>query len=323
MAEQILVGVASWADPEFIRDWYPHGMPQYQLLPYYAKHFNMVEVNSTFYAIPGKNIVARWAKQTPSNFTFDIKLPRILSWHSTPPDTLPSGLRKFAKPKGRGVERTHELVSEAVNVMNEVLKPLDQTGKMGIALLQLSPSFSPRNHKVDELGELLDELPWPTAVEFRNAGWAQGEQLKQTFDYLTKHDTAFVNVDGPRSKHFMIMPSICMANLSDYTYVRCHGRNAQGYIHGRTVAERFNYDYPDNELEEIADCVIGLARGTKRVHVVFNNNRSDYAPSAAERLQRILSKRPEGAGRSGRGPFSSDEAQISLRVPHTCPRKTN
>src|SRR5882672_8675362 len=98
-AGKVLVGTASWTDPGFIEDWYPPKLPARERLAWYAEHFNLVEVNSSFYAIPSQTVVANWAEQTPPGFVFDLKLPRLLSRHSTPLATLPRGLRPMAQER--------------------------------------------------------------------------------------------------------------------------------------------------------------------------------------------------------------------------------
>ena len=50
---RIVVGTSSWADPGFVEEWYPQGLPARDRLPWYAEHFDAVEVDSTFYAVPG------------------------------------------------------------------------------------------------------------------------------------------------------------------------------------------------------------------------------------------------------------------------------
>jgi uncharacterized protein YecE (DUF72 family) len=72
------------------------------------------------------------------------------------------------------------------------------------------------------------------------------------------------------------------------TYLRLHGRNAKAYITGRTVAARFDYDYNDSEIAEIADRSNSLAQKARDAHVIFNNNNLDYAPRAALRLRKAL-----------------------------------
>jgi uncharacterized protein YecE (DUF72 family) len=72
------------------------------------------------------------------------------------------------------------------------------------------------------------------------------------------------------------------------TYIRLHGRNSDAYLKGKTVAARFNYDYRDDEIGEVAERSKKLARRASEVHVIFNNNNLDYAPRAAARLRAAL-----------------------------------
>jgi uncharacterized protein YecE (DUF72 family) len=74
--------------------------------------------------------------------------------------------------------------------------------------------------------------------------------------------------------------------------MRAHGRNAEGYMTGRSVAERFGWRYSDEELEEIAERARGLAEQASEVHVAFNNNRGDDAPTAAARFRSLLGQDP-------------------------------
>ena len=73
MPARILVGTASWSDPGFVKHWYPKKMPAGDLLAWYAQHFEMVEVNSTFYSAPDPRMVERWCRNTPDGFIFDVK----------------------------------------------------------------------------------------------------------------------------------------------------------------------------------------------------------------------------------------------------------
>src|SRR5689334_5618777 len=171
------VGTSSWADPGFVEEWYPKGMPARDRLPWYAERFDAVEVNSTFYAVPNEATVKRWAAVTPPGFTFDFKLHRLLSRHSASLDSLPPDLRGRARvgPRGRvlldaGLERA---MAEATLA---VVEPLRDAGKLSTFLLQLSPSFTPREHKLSEIEPLLEALaPTPVAVELRWRGWVEGD----------------------------------------------------------------------------------------------------------------------------------------------------
>jgi uncharacterized protein YecE (DUF72 family) len=157
-------------------------------------------------------------------------------------------------------------------------------------LLQLSPAFSPRKHELDELEPLIEQLgDYSLAIELRNRNWVVDEQLGSTLDFLRSHRVAFVNVDAPAADHFSIIPpDLNEITNPDFSYLRLHGRDAKAYLTGKTVAKRFDYDYSDAEISDVADRSKKLAREVGAVHVVFNNNNLDYAPRAAMRLRKAL-----------------------------------
>src|SRR5688572_7114243 len=170
---RIVVGTSSWADPGFVEEWYPPGLPASERLRWYAERFDAVEVNSTFYAVPGAAQVRRWAEVTPRGFTFDVKLHRLLSRHSAPLDSLPPALRDAAATTARGrVRLDAKLEAALAQAILEAVAPLADAGKLTTFLLQLSPAFGPRDHSLDELAPLLGHVaPHPVAVELRNRSW--------------------------------------------------------------------------------------------------------------------------------------------------------
>jgi uncharacterized protein YecE (DUF72 family) len=291
MDGKILVGTASWSDPGFVQRWYPKKMPAGERLGWYAQHFEMVEVNSTFYSVPDPRMVERWCAATPDDFTFDVKLHQLFSFHSTPAKLLPPDLQKRAETDARGnVKSTPALQEAFLKTFLRSTSVFRRAGKLGVLLLQLSPAFSPRKHGLGELEPLIDMLgDHELAIEFRNRNWAIGDQLESTIDFIRKHRAIFVNVDAPASDHFMVMPSdVDEVTNSKAGYLRLHGRNAKAYITGKTVAARFDYDYSDKEITEVAERSEKLAQEASEVHVIFNNNNLDYAPRAALRLRKAL-----------------------------------
>jgi uncharacterized protein YecE (DUF72 family) len=288
---KILVGTASWSDPGFVERWYPKKMPAGERLNWYAQYFEMVEVNSTFYSVPEPRMVERWCATTPNEFTFDVKLHQLFSFHSTPVKLLPPNLQRRAETDARGrVKSTPDLQEALLKIFLRATSIFRDAGKLGIFLLQLSPSFSPRKHELGELERLIEMLSdYDLAIEFRNRNWAVGGQLESTINFLQKHRAIFVNVDAPASDHFMVMPSdVDEVTNSKVAYLRLHGRNAKAYITGKTVAARFDYDYSDDEIAETAQRSRKLAREAHELHVIFNNNNLDYAPRAALRLRKAL-----------------------------------
>src|SRR5687767_317946 len=191
---RIVVGTSSWADPGFVEDWYPRGMAARDRLAWYAERFEAVEVNSSFYAVPEKRTVRRWAEVTPDGFVFDYKLHRLLSRHSAPLESLPPELRETARTTSRGrVVLRPEIEQAMVEETLATVAPLEEAGKLGALLLQLTPAFSPKDHRLAEIEPLLEAFaPRTVAVELRHRGWVEGERAQKTFDFLSEHNAAFV-----------------------------------------------------------------------------------------------------------------------------------
>jgi uncharacterized protein YecE (DUF72 family) len=294
MAGRILVGTSSWADPGFVEDWYPRGMAARDRLAWYAERFEYVEVNSSFYAVPEQRTVARWAEITPDKFTFDVKLHRLLSRHSTGTESLSPELRPKATTDERGrVVLTPELEDLLVSETLAAVEPLGAADKLGPFLLQLSPAFSPRSHELGELDSLAERLREPgLAIELRNRNWVEDEQLEPTLDWYESRGVTFVCVDSPPGDNFQILPPVDAVTRRDVAYLRLHGRNTEGYLKGKTVAERFGWVYSDDELKELAERALSLAGDAAEVHVAFNNNRSSNAPDSARRFRELIGQDP-------------------------------
>src|SRR3954452_3639366 len=196
---RIVVGTSSWADPGVVEEMYPEGLAARDRLPYYAERFDAVEVNSTFYALPDGRTVRRWADVTPDDFTFDIKLHRLLSRHAAPPDSLPKELRKGidVTPRGR-VVLTDRLQERMAQETLETIAPLKEAGKLSSLLLQLSPAFEPRKHHLEELEPLLLALaPERVRAEFRHRAWVKPDREEAALQFHEKQGAAFAAVDAP------------------------------------------------------------------------------------------------------------------------------
>src|ERR1044071_9433278 len=171
-------------------------MPAGERLQWYAQHFKMVEVNSTFYSVPEPRMVERWCAATPDHFTFDVKLHQLFSFHSTQAKLLPPALQQRAETDSRGrVKSTPDLQEALLKIFLRATSIFRDAGKLGVFLLQLSPSFSPRKHELSELDRFIEMLGgYDLAIEFRNRNWVIGDQLHSTIEFLQRHDAIFVNV---------------------------------------------------------------------------------------------------------------------------------
>src|SRR6266576_4466823 len=122
-------------------------MPAGERLAWYAQHFDLVEVNSTFYSVPEPRLAERWCAATPDDFTFDVKLHQLFSFHSTPAKLLPPDLQRRAETDAKGkVKSTPDLQEALLKSFLRATSIFRDANKLGVFLLQLSPSFSPRKH---------------------------------------------------------------------------------------------------------------------------------------------------------------------------------
>jgi uncharacterized protein YecE (DUF72 family) len=297
--ERIRVGTASWTDPEFIRaGWYPHEVKNDAegRLRYYARHFPMVEVNATFYALPRAGTVQAWADRTPDDFRFHVKAHQVISGHASDPARLPPPLRELpfqADRRGRIRRPSRELRDAVTDALVEAVAPLGP--KLGAILLQLPPHVAAGADARDEVSRIIERIhPLRTAVEFRNASWADPGEREGAVEMLAAHDAAWVCVDAPRIDAPSAMPPLVEVTSPELAYLRLHGRNAATWQGSRTVAERFDWQYSDEELGEWLDPVLDMAGRAQEVAVVFNNNHGDFALRSAARFGEMVrqSRRP-------------------------------
>lgn len=295
MAGRVRVGTASWTDPEFIRaGWYPADVKDdaEARLRYYAERFPMVEVNSSFYALPTVETAAAWAERTPPDFRFHVKAHQVISGHPSEPGRLPAPLRELPAThdaRGRIRRPSRELRDAVIDSLLEAVGPLG--GKLGAILVQLPPYVVSGPRQREELARILARLrPARAAVEFRHRSWAEPGEREAAAELLAGHDAAWVAVDAPRIAAKNVMPPVVEVTTPGLAYLRLHGRNAATWNTGRTVAERFDYVYSEDELREWLDPVLDMAERTQEVAVVFNNNARDHALRNAERFRDLAAR---------------------------------
>ena len=293
MTSRVLVGTASWTDPEFIKaGWYPDEVKNDAegRLRFYAEHFPMVEVNATFYALPRIATVEAWADRTPEHFRFHVKAHQVISGHASDPARLPQPLRDLPyEPDRRGRIRrpSREMRDAVIDSLVEAIAPLGT--KLGAVLLQLPPHVACTDETRSEIGRIIDRLqPLRTAVEFRHVSWAEPGNREAAAAMLAERDAAWVCVDAPRIDVPSAMPPIVEVTCPELAYLRLHGRNANTWQGSRTVAERFDWQYSDEELQEWIGPVMDMAEKAQEVAVVFNNNHGDFALRSATRFGEMM-----------------------------------
>lgn len=280
---EIRVGTASWTDPEFLKaGWYPAGVKgdAEARLRFYAETFSMVEVNASFYALPTPETVAAWAERTPAGFRFHVKANGVISGHPSDPARLPPPLRGLAEgadldSRGRIRRPGRHLRDAVIDAQLEAMHPLGE--RLGAVLVQLPPYVASGETQREELGRILARFrPARCAVEFRHRSWVGEGELPRALELLSAHDAAWVIVDAPRIEVASAMPAVVEVTTPALAYLRLHGRNPLTWTTGRSVAEKYDYVYSDEELEGWVGPVLDLAERAQEVAVVFNNNSHDY-----------------------------------------------
>jgi uncharacterized protein YecE (DUF72 family) len=299
---RIRIGTCSWADEALSKYFYPPGTPSGARLPYYAEHFDTVEVDSTYYRLPVPEMVERWAERTPEDFVIHVKAFGAMTRHAVKLDQLPTDLRDEAPvdDKGRLERPSREFRAEIFRRFREALEPLRSAGKLGGILMQFAPYVVPRESSIDYLEWAREQLGEDEMfVEFRHRSWYEDDQRAETLALLERIGATHVVVDAPKVDAKNVPPTV-LAVTSSMTYVRFHGRNADTWnVRGRSAAERFDYLYSEDELREWVEPLQELAGQAEQAFAVFNNNNRSpsgdggfvaQAPTNAFMLRKLLAE---------------------------------
>jgi uncharacterized protein YecE (DUF72 family) len=184
----VRVGCSGWNYAAWRELFYPKGLPTNRWLEHYARQFETVEVNSTFYRLPKREAVARWVDQVPDDFVFTIKASRYLTH-----------IKRLTE-MDRGVELFYSRID-----------PLVAGGKLGPVLWQLPPNFKRDDER---LANALHALPpGRHCFEFRDQSWF----TEDVYALLRRHEVALVIGDRPEVATFQ-----SHEHTTDWTFVRFH-----------------------------------------------------------------------------------------------------
>ena len=256
-AGRVLVGTCNWADH---KDFYPRGLPASEQLGHYARFFPIVEVDTTFYGIPKPEVAERWVQSTPDSFVFNVKAYKSLTLHE----------REDGKPRAATDEEERDFLA--------LLRPVRDSGKLRAVHYQFPPWFTATPANMDYISRLPDRHPQDRLiVEFRHRSWSEPARFDAITELLEEAGMTYCIVDEPQLGSASMAPHMAVTT-PDLAVLRLHGHNYKTwYKKGETSADRFDYLYPEEELLEWVPRIRTLADRVKEVHVLFNNNRSNYA----------------------------------------------
>lgn len=297
----ILCGTAGWTDKTLIacKRFYPRGSSSAEArLRYYASQFPLVEVDSAYYAMPSASNSQLWTERTPADFTFNFKSFRLFTGHQTSPDVLPKDIA-MALPEGiTGPRKKNvyyrdiplEIRDELWRRYLEALEPLRVTGRLGAVLFQFAPWITRAPDGLALVEECAARMTgYIVAAEFRNQTWLDEAHAPWTLDFLRERRLVHVIVDAPPDVTNRVH-TVWEATNPQLALVRLHGRNTQTWsaTGAASAADRFDYDYNENELTELSTSIRAIATRAGRTHVIFNNCFEDQGQRNARTLMSIL-----------------------------------
>jgi uncharacterized protein YecE (DUF72 family) len=256
MTAHVRIGTQGWNYDAWVGPFYPVGTRPADYLTVYARAFDTVEVDSTFYAVPPVKTVRGWYDRTPPGFTFALKLPQEITH-----------------------ERRLRDADDVANLFYDRARELRE--KLGPVLIQLGPDFGPV--ELPALAKLLPILPRDIrfSVEFRQRGWIQDGVLA----LLAEHGVGLTLSDArwlPRKQ----MLQLAARPTTDFLYVRWMGANRDIVDYSRIQIDR------SGELEQWAQVIATLVKVRVKVYGYVNNHFAGHSPQTVRELQALVGQTP-------------------------------
>ncbi len=245
---QLHIGCSGWSYDAWLGHFYPSRLPAARWLQYYSQIFDYVEIDSTFYKIPNRNMVMRWAATTPPNFRFTAKFPQVVT-HDT---RLGGGLGYILQ-------------------FFEVMKPLQN--KLLCLLMQLPPSLK-KEEGLPKLERLIPHLwqKYRYAIEVRHESWF----TKDVYDLLKKHKICLV---WSQQDAIQTPPEV----TTDFFYLRFIGdRSIAEKDFGRIQKDR------RREMESWSKIVNRVKHRLSFGIVPANNHYAGFGPETANEFRMMV-----------------------------------
>ena len=284
--QKIRIGTCAWGFADWRSSFYPPDLPESHWLEFYARCFPAVEIDSTFYSAPPPDLARRWVELTPAHFRFSCKLPRSIS-HAC---------------------RLRDCTAE-FNAFLRAIEPLSP--KLHVILIQLPPSFSPKDGK-PALRTFLRQLPktFRFAIEFRHGSWHR----PQIIGLLEKYRVAWVWADTSPLDERNLAPFEFLPQTADFLYLRLLGDYATKYgadgnhlhSYGKLLWKR------EAALESWAVRIERHLREVRSVWTFVSNHFEGFAPETAQRFAERLGFELPLPAQTEESVSEQDRAQLDL-----------
>lgn len=183
---ELRVGTSGWHYEHWNEIFYPYDLKAKQRLEFYARHFDTVEINNSFYRLPSRDTFLTWARKTPHDFVFTVKASRFITH-----------MKKLKQPE------------EPLSRFSSNSEGLGE--KLGPILFQLPPRWKRNPTRLEEFLEVLPEGR-RYAFEFRDETWLHGD----IYQLLEEANCALCAASSPS------FPEVRRAT-ADFAFLRFHG----------------------------------------------------------------------------------------------------
>jgi uncharacterized protein YecE (DUF72 family) len=243
-SSELFLGTGGFSNDDWVGIFYPPELKKNQWLDYYAQHYNAIEVNSTFYAVPAQKTFSSMLERSQQRLMFCAKLHR-----------------SFTHDLGKPTQATETSASQ----FRFTIEPVRNAGKLGQLLAQFPYAFKNSSENRSYLAILADwfgsQHGLELSVEFRHASWDRSP----VDAYLQELGITPVSVDYPPLEG---LPKASVRG-SRTVYARLHGRNSANWWDGADAAARHDYQYTPAELEPWVRAL--QASQAQQVFVFFQN----------------------------------------------------
>ncbi|MGM0218420.1 DUF72 domain-containing protein [Enterococcus sp. AZ126] len=221
----------------------------------YAGYLPLVEMDTAYYGIPKQDSVREWTKSVSENFRFVMKVYSGISCQGE-------------------WQEYYQNEEEMVEAFLTSMAPMIESGKLFAFLIQFSGTFSCTKENVQYLEKIRHWFSgFPIAIELRNGSWYTAKYIKQTLSFMKNNEFSLVAVDEPQIPTNPV-PFFPYVTNDQFSLFRFHGRNAAGWMANDKDwrKKRTLYRYNADEIADLSETVEKVARETKEVGVIFNNN---------------------------------------------------
>lgn len=296
MRAQIRVGTSSWAEKTLIDSgrFYPADvLSAGDRIRYFAQHFSLAEVDSSYYALPSARNSREWLERTPDGFRFIVKAFALFTAHPAQVSSIPKNLRDALPDEVRAKARIYakdvpeDIYAELWEMFRRAIWRLNEAARLAAVLLDFPPWFHPNDANRAFIADARERLPeYPIVVEFRSPGWVKAGDIDRTMSVLRDNRLGFACIDEPAVEG--AFPPV-VESTADVAAIRFRGRNAETWAKkGATMIERLNHNYTDDELREWLPRIEQLGDACDDLYIVFNTKFEDQGILNARRMMRLL-----------------------------------